>query len=669
LGKAKRSFSEGKAMTVASVNTVVGYVRRLAAREVQSDHELLERFAANRDECAFAELVRRHGPMVLAACRRALGHEQDAEDVFQAAFLVLARKAGSIVDGACVGGWLYQVAYRLALRARASGNRRRTRLAALLAMRRQPAVREEPLLDDEVHRLPERYRSAVVLCYLEGRTQAEAARLLTTTSEAINSRLKRARQLLRRRLVRDGLAVSAAHLLAGTARASVPPTLVATTARAALHFLHHESLGVASRAAVLAAGWLRATTAPRAKLLSLLALGVALFTTSLLFAVSPAEDRNPARTPTEHRLRAQTNDAPAPKNKPLRSCILLWMSGGPSQIDTFDPKPDHPNGALFPAIDTSVKGIQISQNLPRLAKQMEHLALFRTITHRSADHNRGTYLMTTGREQDGEDYPSLGSLLAKELEAGRKDLPLYVSIGGARVGSGFLPRKFDALPVGTQVGGFGRPSPKLPLPSVDEFEVLEKGKGETIRKAVAKAFDLDEEKKAVHNRYGGSRFGQGCLLARRLVEAGVPVVEVTLGGWDTHGDALGTIPKPAGELDLAWAALLGDLKDRKLLDTTLIVWMGEFGRTPRINQAGGRDHWCQGFSAVLAGAGIKGGQAIGKTSDDGSKIEERPVTPAEFFATALQALQIDPTRENVTPAGRKLPLVEKGTKAVKEALR
>jgi hypothetical protein len=276
--------------------------------------------------------------------------------------------------------------------------------------------------------------------------------------------------------------------------------------------------------------------------------------------------------------------------------------------------------------------------------------------------------MRTGYDDGLRDYPSFGCVLAKELGDGLTDLPRYVditsnSLGGAGFGPGFLGVRYAALPVAP----FRRGAEPV-LPPVEAFDALEKGKGEAMRKGVAKAFELGQEKAEVRDAYGRGAFGQGCLLARRLVEAGVPVVEVGMGGWDTHANIPGTLPPLAGELDAGLAALLKDLHDRKRLDSTLIVCMGEFGRTPRVNAQLGRDHWSACFSVVLAGAGIKGAQAIGKTSADGSAIDAQPVTPAELLATVYQALGVDPAKENRTPDGRMVPLVEKGTKAVKEAL-
>jgi RNA polymerase sigma factor (sigma-70 family) len=674
----------GANMTTASLSAVVHYVHRIEDDPGRNtDRQLLDRFALRQDESAFTELVRRHGGMVLGVCRRVLRHHQDTEDAFQAAFLVLARKAGSIRHES-VGGWLYQVARRVSLRARARGEARRERLTAL-----EEEVESHPgqansldgSVQEEVQRLPEQYRSAVVLCYLEGRTQAEAARMLATTASAVNSRLKRARDLLRRRLERRGLPLSGASLVGALADNAAPgPALVESTVRTALHFAtgRAPALGASALAVALANGALHSMYTLKVKLFAAVVL-VAAFVAGGAFLLSPPAlggDAAPPAIGPERRAGSVSDRRPAAKKpagkakaKVAPSVIILWMSGGPSQIDTFDPKPKHPNGALFPSIETNVKGVEISCNFPRLAKMMNHLAIVRTLKVREVDHIRATSLMRNGYGAGGLDYPELGSVLAKELGDGRPALPRYLRVsspGGSFFlapggGAGFLGKQYGALEIEPRGG-------ELKLPPAASFEALAKGRGEAHRKAVAKAFDLGEEPEAVRKAYGTGTFGKGCLLARRLVERGVPVVEVTLGGWDTHANALVPLVKLSTELDDAWSSLLKDLHKSKRLDSTLIVWMGEFGRTPRINPAKGRDHWPVS-SVVLAGAGIKGGQVIGKTSADGSRIDARPVTVPEFFATIYQAVGVDPAKENRTPGGVKVRLVERGTKPVKEALR
>ena len=669
---------------MSTLTSTVGTIRRsLEATFLRDwpDRLLVERFTLNQDEAAFAELIRRHGPMVLSTCRRVLRHEQDAEDTFQAAFLVLARKAGSIRKQDSVGGWLYQVAFRLSLRTRAAENRRRQRQTLLedFAGSYPPLDPHWETLDQELGRLPEQYRTALVLCYLEGRTQIEAARVLSTSAQAVNSRLKRARELLRQRLVRSGLAISTAALVealsAGACRAALPAALAKTTAQAAVAFAASGSAcGASTLAIALAKGALPMT--PKIKIMVALGLALVLLTTATML-VSPPALGDGSATVVLHDSKAgkqpQAVDKPqpGPKGKPQPSVILLWMTGGPSQIDTWDPKPGNPNGGPFRAIDTTIKGVQISEHLPHLAKQAKHLAIVRSMKHREGDHMRATYLMRTGHTIDGKiNYPSLGCVLAKELGKSRPDVPGFVSISSKLdaffgVSSpGYLGAQYAPLTV--RPAALGQ---RFTVPPLEMFEALDKKRAEKMRQAVEKAFDFDDEKPAVKNAYGASQFGQSCLLARRLIERNVPVVEVTMGGWDTHQDNFNLVQKRSIELDFAWSALMKDLEKNKRLDSTLIVWMGEFGRTPRINANMGRDHWPNGFSVVLAGGRIKGGQVIGKTSPDGLKITERPVSPPELLATIYTAVGIDPAKKYKSNTDQKVPLVEKGVKAVKELLR
>jgi uncharacterized protein (DUF1501 family) len=397
-----------------------------------------------------------------------------------------------------------------------------------------------------------------------------------------------------------------------------------------------------------------------------------------------------------------------------RSCILLWMSGGPSQLDTFDLKPGHANGGPFQPIDTSVPGIRISEHFPKLARHMNHLAIVRSMTSKEGDHGRATFLMRTGYLPQGPvQYPSLGALVSKELGDEHAELPNFVSVAPFRVlnqgafGSGFLGPRHAPLIVGE-----GGPAPAAQRPNnadralqvQDLAPPAEVGQGragarvEMLRQvqrdflaehpdaaalshqsaydravrlmnsAAAKAFDLDEEKAAVRDAYGRNLFGQGCLLARRLVERQVPFVEVTLNGWDTHANNAAQVRTLSQTVDAAWAALLAELKERGLLETTLIVWMGEFGRTPKFGRPDGRDHWPNSFSAVLAGGGIKGGQVIGDTGPDGADVKERPVTVAELLATVCAALGIDHQKQNISNVGRPIRIVAPGARAVQEAL-
>lgn len=411
--------------------------------------------------------------------------------------------------------------------------------------------------------------------------------------------------------------------------------------------------------------------------------------------------------------------------KRKRSCILLWMNGGPSQMDTFDLKPGTDNGGPFKEIETKVPGIKISEHLPGVAKHMEQLALIRSMTTKEADHGRATYQMRTGHVAGGPvQYPTMGSLFSKELEQADAELPSFVSIAPYRFfspaayGPGFLGPRHAPLVIGEgqqalinlpgqqqrnnyedslKVQDIERPSgvdgdrasARVALLAEMQKDFLDKRSAlpseshqSAYKRAVTlmnskatKAFNLDEEPNALRDKYGRNLFGQGCLLARRLVEASVPFVEVSLAtvgnialGWDTHANNFDSVKKLSEVLDPAWSTLMTDLKDRNLLDSTLVVWMGEFGRTPKVNGNRGRDHWATAWTTVLGGGGIKGGQVVGATSADGTSIEKRPVGVEDFLATVARALGIDYSKQNSSNVGRPIRIVEPTAKPVKEVL-
>jgi uncharacterized protein (DUF1501 family) len=400
-----------------------------------------------------------------------------------------------------------------------------------------------------------------------------------------------------------------------------------------------------------------------------------------------------------------------------RSCILLWMNGGPSQMDTFDLKPGHVNGGEFKETATNVPGIRISEHLPKIAKHADRMAIVRSMSTKEGDHIQAAKLLHTGYLPTGPvQYPTLGSLVAKELADDESALPSFVSIdsfpGFSMAGSGFLGPKYAPLvlastnfqttdadyAVALRVPDLA-PAANVTRKQVDariallrqtqqEFGARHGGAGAAHSRATAydravrlmqtsaaKAFALDQEKAELRDRYGRNLFGQGCLLARRLVEQGVPFVEVALSradgvaiGWDTHGQNFDAVKRLSGILDPAWATLMDDLKERGLLDSTLIVWMGEFGRTPFINGTAGRDHYPNAWSTVLAGGGIKGGQVVGKTSRDGTTVEERPVAVPDFLATVCLALGIDPEKQNQSNVGRPIRIVDKPCRPIKEVV-
>ena len=390
-------------------------------------------------------------------------------------------------------------------------------------------------------------------------------------------------------------------------------------------------------------------------------------------------------------------------------CILLWMSGGPSQLDTFDLKPDHGNGGEFKPIATAAPGLQISEHLPKLAAHGNHLAVIRSLSTKEGDHGRGTYLMRTGYQPGGPvDYPTLGSLVSKELGDEEAELPNFVSISPFRLfnpaaySSGILGPRFAPATVGgseqtaaagpngfaqlklddlqlTPGVGAAQSAQRLALWDSLEQGYLQRKVGDSaraheliyrravrlMRSQAASAFDLEQEPQAVREAYGRGRFGQGCLLARRLVERGVPFVEVTLGsgdgnavGWDTHQDNFRVVKNLSSELDAGFATLMAELADRGLLESTTILWMGEFGRTPRINQQAGRDHFPNAWSAVLAGGGVRGGQAYGSTSADGMEVASGEASAADLVATLCAAVGIDATKSNTSDLGRPIPIAE-----------
>ena len=375
------------------------------------------------------------------------------------------------------------------------------------------------------------------------------------------------------------------------------------------------------------------------------------------------------------------------------ACILLFMRGGPSQFETFDPKPGATNGGPTKAISTAASGIQIAEGWTGIAKQMKDIALIRSMNNKEGQHERAAFQLHTGYVPSGSvKYPALGSIVASEIGQHDFDLPNFVSVGGrgAGIGSGFLGMQVApfivgnpntmpsnvALPGNVNEQRFNR---RLGLLSGIEEDFAQAGGGSRIEDHKAlyasaaqmvlspriKAFDLNQEKPEARDRYGRTPFGQGCLLARRLVEKGVTFVEVDLNGWDTHDDNFNRVSKLTETTDPAWSTLLSDLKERGMLDRTLVIWMGEFGRTPKINPKTGRDHYPRAFNVALAGAGIKGGKVIGATGADGADVKDRPVSVPDLFCSFYQALKINPRKENMSGLGRPIKLMDKGT-AVKE---
>jgi RNA polymerase sigma factor (sigma-70 family) len=663
-------------MIGTGIDSVIGHMRRLAAVAggvALSDGQLLEAFLARRDEAAFEILVRRHGPMVLGVCRRVLQSGTDADDAFQATFLVLVRKAHTINRPELLASWLYGVAHRTAHKARVMLARRRCRERALGDMD-QPEITERTttcdlraVLDEEMARLPEKYRVALVLCELEGRSRRHAAQVLGVAEGTLSSRLARGRQLLAALLSRRGVVLSAGAVAAALAHArtdaSVSLPLVRSTVRAALAIAAGKAvLAVVSEPiAALTEGVVKAMAPSKLKILLVTLVGLTLLGASVFPRPGAAEPGDEAR-------QAQAKPAQPAKVEPRRpSVILLWMSGGPSQIDTFDLKPGNASGGPFKEIETSVKGIKISEHLPKLARHMDQMVLIRSLTHREGDHIRATHLMHTGYAPVAPiAYPGLCAVLARELGSAKSSVPNFVrvmpGVFGPAPGAGYLDPWCGPLPVLRGPGGLFMPD-GLPFLDISDEQL------KSWSKVMTEALDMSSEKEEVRAAYGNHDFGECCLLARRLVERRVPVIEITLGGWDTHQNAFPGIKKLSDVLDASWASLMTDLKERKLLETTLIIWAGEFGRTPRINAGQGRDHYPLVSTAVLAGGCVKGGQVIGSTTADGAAIAERPVTVSELHATIYAAVGVNPAKRYQSNLKEVIvPLVDGNAEPVKEAL-
>jgi hypothetical protein len=375
------------------------------------------------------------------------------------------------------------------------------------------------------------------------------------------------------------------------------------------------------------------------------------------------------------------------------AAILLWLGGGMSQIDTFDPKPEAPPEVRghFGSIPTKLAGVRFSDRLPRLAQETDKFCVIRSMTHGDRNHGSADHLMLTGYLQTPSlAYPSYGAVLAKELGY-RNALPPFVALPSPPVGSGYLGAQYSAFTVGGDPGapGFTVRDVRPPLEvsaarlkrresllqlvdgAVKAFESADgpRSMSEFYQRAYAmitapaakEAFALEREPESVRRAYGRTTFGQSVLLARRLVERGVRFVSVTKGGWDHHANIFTQLDEGMlADLDQVLAALLGDLKDRGLLGRTMVLCMGEFGRTPTVNYAVGRDHWPDVASVIVAGGGMRGGQILGASDAKGAYPADRPVTPGDLAATIYRCLGIDPEREYRTPDGRPVKVLARG---------
>ncbi|MCA9082888.1 MAG: DUF1501 domain-containing protein [Planctomycetaceae bacterium] len=385
-----------------------------------------------------------------------------------------------------------------------------------------------------------------------------------------------------------------------------------------------------------------------------------------------------------------------------KSCIVLWMSGGPSHMDTFDLKPDAPSShrGTFNPISTNADGLQICEHLPLLAKQADKFSILRSVTHPSPSHDIASHIMLTGNvPARGTVNPSYGSVVFRE-RGYTEALPPYIAVpnGHRYSAAGFMGGTYKPFSIGSDPNAkdFQVRSLKLPdgmtvdrlqdrrrwltgldtlkrrmdgdaeLTVLDEF--YERSYDMITSPETSKAFDLSQEEDALREKYGRNTLGQSCLLARRLVESGVSFVHVDRGGWDTHRQNFETLKGTRlPELDQAFAALLEDLADRGLLDSTIVLWMGEFGRTPTIDYdprwQGGRHHYAKVFSAVIGGGGFNGGHVVGSSTDKGEEVKDRPVLPWDIGASIMTHLGI-PYDKTYEERDRNIRLLPFGTSVV-----
>ena len=369
-----------------------------------------------------------------------------------------------------------------------------------------------------------------------------------------------------------------------------------------------------------------------------------------------------------------------------KACIMVFLSGAPSQMETFDPKPGHENGGPTKTVQTAISGVHFAEYWPKMAKLMNEMSVIRSMHGKEAAHDRGRYHLKTGRRLTGvKNFPHFGALVADKLGDPDADVPNFVSIGrtlsagflGVRVApftvdrAGQLPanvsnslprqrmtRRLDLL--SQQDADFAKAGATA---IAAEHQELYDRAARLMTAERLKAFTLNGESDATKAAYGNHAFGQGCLVARRLVESGVPFVEVQKGGWDMHQNLWQNMPRNAGEVDQGLSQLIKDLKQRGMLDKTLVLCLGEFGRTPKINQRTpevGRDHWARNFNLLIGGGGVRGGVCVGETNADGVEAKERPVEVDDLFATMCTTLGIDPAEELISNEGRPLRIVDNG---------
>lgn len=396
-------------------------------------------------------------------------------------------------------------------------------------------------------------------------------------------------------------------------------------------------------------------------------------------------------------LSAWAEKAAPPPRPRAKSVIEVWVWGGPSQLETFDPKPGAPrdyNGG-FKAIPTNVPGIEISEFFPLLAQHADKYSLIRTMTHPHPGHETATYLMQTGRNPGGgRVFPAIGAVIAMfKAENYRGDIPPYVILTvpkGRFSEVGFLNERYSPLVTGgnpaaekfivdgivppgglsrealqkrfgllEQLDTFGRAA--AGMEELKRFDEAGIGARRVVEGDAAKVFDLALEPKAMRERYGMTPLGQSFLTARRLVEAGVPYITINAQGWDTHKRHFETMKTKAAEMDKATSALISDLHERGLLDSTIIWWTGEFGRTPKVDWDapwnGGRNHYPHCFSCLVAGGGFAGGKVVGESDEFAAKVVSRPVSPQDMLGSIYELCGIDPDGKLPNPIGLDVPVL------------
>lgn len=374
--------------------------------------------------------------------------------------------------------------------------------------------------------------------------------------------------------------------------------------------------------------------------------------------------------------------------------ISIFLSGGSSQLETWDPKPKTETGGPFRAIPTSVPGIHISELLPKTAEQMHHMALIRSVNTSQNDHGLGRYMMETGRAKSpAADYPHLGAVTAKALTDDSSPLPGHIHVssgaGNRRNDSAYLGPKYSSVVVGAKGGLRNSALPGGMTATVDEQRhALRRSVNERFlqRRRTAETdaytqsyeqaiqlmqrrsiFDVEQEPSTAIERYGDHELGRQCLLARRLLENDISFVQVSHSNYDTHNENFNFHLEQMGEFDQSFSALIDDLAEKGMLDSTLVIVMSEFGRTPRINRYYGRDHWGKSWSIALAGAGIQKGAVIGATNKDGTEVSDREVDHGNLFHTYLQAVGVDSTGE-FEIGGRNIPIADPAAGPIEELL-